>query len=58
MKTNAWMVSEIKEYEFIPEEKFEAFSDVSNYREMYALRRPIFEKAFKEKRNQILNNWY
>lgn len=58
MKTNAWMVSEIKEYEFIPEDKFEVFSDVSNYREMYALRRPIFEKAFKEKRNQILNNWY
>lgn len=58
MKTNAWMVSEIKEYEFIPEDKFETFSDVSNYKEMFSLRRPYFEKAFTVKRNQILNNWY
>ena len=54
--TDSWMKTMIKEYEFIDEADFYEFSDVENYSRMFARRRPLFEKAFKENRSSLINN--
>ncbi len=51
-----WLISQIKEYEFIEREQFSEFSDVTNYKELFRHRKEIFVKAFTEKRTYLLNN--
>lgn len=53
---NDWLKSQITKYEFIEEKDFNKFSNVNNYIEMFDFRRDFFNKAFGEKRNNILNN--
>ncbi len=56
--TENWMKDQIAKYEFIPNDRetFEFFSDISNYQQLFDLRRPIIEKAFTTMRNNLLNN--
>ena len=51
-----WLKDCIERYEFIPRDKFLEFSDISNYRQMFDYRKPLFEKAFTELREKILNS--
>ena len=52
-----WLKNQIINYEFIPLDKFEEFSDVNNYSTMFDHRKAtFFEKAFGEKRDYLLNN--
>ena len=51
-----WLKDCIERYEFIPRDKFVEFSDISNYRQMFEYRKPLFEKAFTELREKILNS--
>lgn len=53
---NDWLKSQITKYEFIEDEKFNEYSNVNNYNAMFQFRREFFNKAFGEKRNNILNN--
>lgn len=53
---DAWLKLQIKEYEFIPEDKYTEFSDVTNYKAMFEYRKPKFVEAFTTKRTYILNN--
>ena len=56
--TDSWAKQEIEKFEFVPNdiETYQKFSDVGNYQALFDLRRPIFIKAFKEKRTFLLNN--
>mgnify|MGYP003290511396 CR=1 FL=1 len=56
--TENWMKDQIAKYEFIPNDRdmFETFSNISNYQQLFDLRRPIIEKAFTTMRNDLLNN--
>lgn len=51
-----WLKQQVVKYEQIPVDKFEYFSDLNNYRELFALRKDYFDKAFGEQRDYILNN--
>jgi hypothetical protein len=52
-----WLKNQIVTYEFIPLDKFEDFSNVNNYEEMFDLRKTnFFDKAFGDKRDDLLNN--
>lgn len=54
--TDPWMKSEILEYEFVKEEDYVKFSAVENYQDLFNLRKPIFEKAYNEKRTNLIQN--
>jgi hypothetical protein len=54
--SNPWLKEMITKYEFIDESDFGKFSDVTKYQEMFDLRRPIFENAFKERREYLIQN--
>lgn len=52
-----WLKNQIVTYESIPIDRFEEFSDISNYSTMFDLRKnAFFDKAFGEKRDYLLNN--
>ena len=51
-----WLKDDIARYEFIPENKFQEFSNVSNYQIMFDFRRPYFIDAYTKYRKEILNN--
>ena len=54
---DAWLKDQIEKYEFIPQTRFEEFSNVNNYSAMFDLRKEkFFDKAFGEKRDTLLNN--
>lgn len=53
---DAWLKKQIKEYEFIEEKDYALFSDVSNYKQLYAHRKKFFIEAFNAKRTHLLNN--
>lgn len=53
---DAWLKRQIKEYEFIDEADYVRFSDVSNYKQLFAHRKQFFLDAFKNKRTYLLNN--
>jgi hypothetical protein len=54
--TNKWLIEQIEKYEFIKEDEYRKFSDLNNFNLLKEYRGKIIIKAFKEKRNQILNN--
>ena len=51
-----WLKDQIEKYEFIKEDQYQRFSNVSNYLEMFNLRAEIVLDAFDTKRTQLLNN--
>lgn len=51
-----WLKDQIVKYEFITENKFLEYSNVSNYQEMFDDRKNVFLEAYTIKRNDILNN--
>lgn len=51
-----WLKDQIVKYEFITEDKFLEYSNVSNYQAMFDDRKNIFLEAYTTKRNDILNN--
>lgn len=55
---NEWLKQQIEKYEFIPNDLtiYQKFSDVSNYQDLFELRKSKFIKAFNEKRTYLLNN--
>lgn len=53
---DAWLKKQIKEYEFIEEADYASYSDVSNYKKLYAHRKIFFVDAFSKKRTHLLNN--
>ena len=54
---DAWLKEQISKYEFIPQERFEEFSNVNNYEALFDLRKTtFFEVAFTEKRDDVLYN--
>ena len=55
---DTWLKDQIEKYEFIENnlETYDKFSNVTNYQELFDLRKPIILAAFKEKRTDLLNN--
>ncbi len=51
-----WLISQIEKYEFIKKSEFDKYSNLNNYKDMFSKRFKIFKKAFKEDRDNILNN--
>lgn len=51
-----WLKHEIEKYEQIPLDKFDAFSNINNYKELFALRKKHFDKAYGQLRSDLLNN--
>lgn len=54
--TNDWLKQMIEQYEFVNENDFQKYSNVSNYQQLFSYRKDKFDKAFGEKRDSILNN--
>lgn len=53
---DSWLKRQIKEYEFIDENDYQKFSDVSNYKQLFEYRKKFFLEAFQQKRTYLLNN--
>lgn len=53
---NQWLISQIEKYEFIEQSKFNKYSDINNYMELFDERKIVFDEAFTSIRNNILNN--
>lgn len=51
-----WLKDQILKYEFISEDKFVEYSNVTNYQNMFDDRKSIFLKAYTIKRSDLLNN--
>lgn len=51
-----WLKGQIEKYEFIKEEEYHFYSDISNYKEIYITRKEHFDNTFSIKRDKILNN--
>ena len=51
-----WLIDQIEKYEFIKKEDFAKYSNISNYKEMFEERKPIFIESFTTNRDDILNN--
>lgn len=56
MIESQWLKDQITRYEFIPEDRFQEFSNVSNYKALFECRKPIFIDAYTKYRQDILNN--
>lgn len=51
-----WLKNEIYKYEQIPIDKFEYYSNISNYLDLFCFRKEFFDRAFGENRTNLLNN--
>ncbi|MEG0416441.1 MAG: DUF262 domain-containing protein [Erysipelothrix sp.] len=51
-----WLIDQIEIYSGIKLDDFDKFSNISNIEKLKDLRKPYYIKAYKEKRNDILNN--
>ena len=51
-----WLRHEIEKYEQVPIDKFDFFSDINNYYDLYSLRKKYFDEAYGKMRENILNN--
>jgi len=51
-----WLMDQIQKYEFIDKDDFRKYSDLNNFQELKEYRGSIILKAFKNKRDNILNN--
>ena len=56
MIESQWLKDQIVRFEFVPEDKFQEFSNVSNYKALFECRKPIFVDAYTKYRQEILNN--
>lgn len=54
--TDTWLIDQIKRHELVEKEDFQKYSDINNYSEIYNERFSIFERAFTEYRNSLMNN--
>ena len=52
----SWLKEQIKKYEFIEESEYLCYSNINNYEMIFDNRKEYFNKAFSEKRDEILNN--
>lgn len=51
-----WLIQEIEKYEQIPRDRFKHYSDIHNYKDLYSERKEHFDKAYGQKRSNLLNN--
>ncbi|MEY8254316.1 DUF262 domain-containing protein [Clostridium perfringens] len=51
-----WLKDQIKKYEFINEDEFTYYSNINNVNSIFEKRKEIFDRAFLNNRNEILNN--
>ena len=51
-----WLRHQIEKYEQIPTDKFDEFSNINHYKELFSLRKGYFDKAYGEMRQNLLNN--
>ena len=51
-----WLKQEIEKYEQIPAEKFDYFSNINHYKELFEFRKPFFVRAYDTNRSNLLNN--
>lgn len=51
-----WLIHQIEKYEQIQKDKFEYFSNINNYKDLFALRKDIFDNAYGQMRQNLLNN--
>lgn len=51
-----WLRNQIEKYEQIPAERFEEFSNINNYKDLFALRKECFDTAYGPTRQNLLNN--
>lgn len=54
--TDTWLIDQIEKYEFVKKDEFQMYSDINNYSEIYNERFGVFEKAFTDYRDSLLNN--
>lgn len=54
--TDQWLIDKIVKYDFITENEFSLFSDITNLGKLKELRAPIFKEVFDKKRDDIFNN--
>ena len=51
-----WLKDEIVKFEFIEKSKFEHYSDVNNYKDLFKAKKEAFDEIFSNTRDNILNN--
>lgn len=51
-----WLIHQIEKYEQIQKDKFDYFSNINNYTDLFALRKEIFDNAYGQMRQNLLNN--
>lgn len=51
-----WLIHQIEKYEQIQKDKFDYFSNINNYKDLFALRKEIFDNAYGQMRQNLLNN--
>ncbi len=54
--TDEWLKNQIKKFEFVTEEQYSTYSDITNYERIFEERLTIFKDAFDTKRTHLLNN--
>ena len=54
--TDEWLKNQIEKYEFVTQEQYSTYSDITNYKNIFEARFEIFKDAFDTKRTYILNN--
>lgn len=54
--SDQWLKDQISKYTFIPESKYEEYSDLNNHEELKKYREELILEAFTKKREYILNN--
>lgn len=51
-----WLIHQIEKYEQIQKDKFDYFSNINNYKDLFALRKEFFDNAYGQMRQNLLNN--
>jgi hypothetical protein len=53
---DAWLKNQIKQYEFIEEKDYQKYSNINNYIDLFKKRKKIFDEAFTDCRDNLINN--
>lgn len=51
-----WLIQEIEKYEQISRDRFNHYSDIQNYKDLFRERKAHFDNAYGQKRSNLLNN--
>lgn len=54
--TNSWLKTQISQYEFVDEKDYQKYSNINNYNDLFKKRKKIFDEAFTECRDNLINN--